>query len=489
VTAVGPPAVPLVILATGAAVSFLLGRAAPRARAAAASTVAALVALGLSFAAFVGLFGLCGGPFAECRLVGESSLRADGVSVLLGLLATGLGFAVVAFLYARGDGDRPLFTTLFLLLVLGIAGLGLAGDLFNLYVFFELMALSSYALVAYRRTEPEAVEAGIKYLVMNGAGSLVALLGIGLVYMSSATGNLDLQILAGTPMPAGAAWLASALLIAGFGVKAAVVPMHTWLPDAYTAAPTGVAAMMGGVVTVSGLVAMVRSLSVVHVEPGVTLTFGLLLAFLAVLTMTVGNLTAMHQRDLKRLLAYSSIAQVGYVLLGFGVGFEFGVSIAFVGALFHVVSHALMKGGAFLAVGALEDSFGSRDLVALRGAGRKAPLLGAAFGVFVLGLAGVPLTAGFLSKLLIATGAAQGGTLGVFFVVALIGNSVLSLAYYVPALTGLFAEAGAEGPRPRTSRLQVGIVLAFAALVVLFGVWPDPVLAVVNAAASALGGG
>jgi proton-translocating NADH-quinone oxidoreductase chain N len=486
----GVTALPLLFLAGGAAITFLAGRAAKR-RSAAVTTAVALAALGLSFATFLILVESCAVPGATaCRLVGESSLRADGLGVLLGLLTTGLGFLVILYLYTRGEEDRPLFATLFLLLTFGIVGLGLAGDLFNLYVFFEVMALTSYALVAYRRREPEAVEAGMKYLVMNGAGSIVALMGIGLVYMSSPTGSLELQVLAANTMPPNLAWLAAALLIAGFGVKAAVVPMHTWLPDAYTAAPTGVAAMMGGVVTVSGLLAMVRSLSVIQVDPALPMpTFGLLLAFLAVLTMTVGNLTAMHQKDLKRMLAYSSIAQVGYILLGFGVGFEFGVTIAVVGALFHIVSHGLMKGGAFLAVGVLQSSFGSRDLIALRGAGRRVPLVGAAFGVFVLGLAGVPLTAGFLSKLLIVTGSVQGGVYGVFFAVALIANSVLSLAYYVPALTGLFAEEGAAGPRPTTSRLQVAVVFAMAALVVLFGVWPDPVLNLVTAAAGALGGG
>ena len=495
----GVTAMPLLFLVSGAAITFLAGRAA-KARSALVTTAVALAALGASFVTFLFLVGSCADPGAtECRIVGESTLRADGLGVLLGLLATGLGVLVIAYLYTRGEEDRPLFTTLFLLLTFGVVGLGLSDDLFNLYVFFEVMALTSYALVAYRRREPEAVEAGMKYLVMNGAGSLVALMGIGLVYMSSSTGSLEMSVLAANAMPPNLAWLAAALLVAGFGVKAAVVPMHTWLPDAYTAAPTGVAAMMGGVVTVGGILAMVRSLSVVHLSgtvPGELIpvpTLGLLLALLAVLTMTVGNLTAMHQKDLKRMLAYSSIAQVGYILLGFGVGFGLtpGVLItaAFVGSFFHIVSHALMKGGAFLAVGVLQNTFGSRDLIALRGAGRKVPLVGAAFGVFVLGLAGVPLTAGFVSKLLIVAGSAQGGLLGVFFAVALIANSVLSLAYYVPALTGLFAEEGAPGPTPTSSRLQIAVVVTVAALVVLFGVWPDPVMYLANAAAAALGGG
>jgi proton-translocating NADH-quinone oxidoreductase chain N len=488
------PSVPLIVLALGAASSYLVGRGWKR-RGGEVALVAAMVSLAIAFTAFLFLYD-ADGRTAEYRPFGEASLRADGLAVLLGLVATGLGIAVLAYNLAsmRGDRDRPLYATLVLLLVLGVAGLGLAGDLFNLYVFFELMALASYALVAYHRERPDAAEAGMKYLVMNGAGSLLALVGIGVVYLSTPTGSLDLRVLAAGPMPPEAAVLAAALLIAGFGVKAAVVPMHTWLPDAYTAAPTGITAMMGGVVTVSGLVAMVRAVTALPLlggTPDVPASMGLLLGFLAILTMTVGNLTAIQQKDLKRMLAYSSVAQVGYILLGFAAGLAFGAvaTIAVVGALFHVVNHALMKGGAFLAAGALERTHGTRDLAALRGAARASPWVGAAFGVFVLGLAGVPPMAGFLSKLLIATGAAQGGALGVFFVVALIANSVLSLGYYVPALTGLYSREGGEGPKRAVAVGLTVPVVALAALVLLFGVWPDLALRFVEPAARALGFG
>jgi proton-translocating NADH-quinone oxidoreductase chain N len=487
------PVLPLAILGAGAGVSFVLGRAF-RGRGADAASAAALVALAGAFATFVAMYDFT--PVAEYPY-GEEVLRADGLAVLLGLIATGLGFAVTAYtiVHMRGDreADRPLYTALFLLLVLGVAGLGLAGDLFNLYVFFELMAISSYALVAYYRLRTDAVEAGMKYLVMNGAGSLLALIGIGIVYLSSPNGSLDLQTLARTTLNGSptSAYLAAGFLIAGFGVKAAIVPLHTWLPDAYTAAPIGITAMLGGVVTQSGLIAMVRTLSVLGVgSASIAASYGVLLGFLAVLTMTVGNLTAMHQRDLKRMLAYSSIAQAGYVLLGFAAGLQWGTIaiLGVVGALFHIVNHALMKGGAFLAAGALEDAYGTRDLDDLKGAGRRSPLLGVAFGVFVLGLAGVPPTAGFLSKLFIASGAAEGGALGAFFVVALIANSILSLAYYVPALTGLWSKEAPVAGERRVRVPLVAVVVVFAALVIGFGLWPGLVGYLYPAATGLLGG-
>jgi proton-translocating NADH-quinone oxidoreductase chain N len=476
-------ATPVILLAGGAVASFALGRASRR-WGGDASAGSAIVFLALAFLAFVALHA-GGGP--EFRGAGEAPLRADGLGVFLGLVGTGLGLAVAvySFVYMRDEKDRPTYSALLLLLVAGISGIGLAGDLFNLYVMFELMAIPSFALVAFHRERAEAIEAGMKYIVMSGAGSLLALLGIGLVYLGA--GTLDLAALPRAAIPRDLAVLAAGLLIAGFGVKAAIVPLHTWLPDAHAAAPSGISAMLSGIVIQTALVAMVRALAIFGVGVSAVASYGLLLAFFAVLTMTVGNLVAMHQRDLKRLLAYSSVAQMGYILLGIGVGLEFGVTAAVVGALFHVMSHALLKGGAFLSAGVLQRAYGTRDLGALRGAGRRVPAAGFTFALFALGLAGVPPTAGFLSKLLIATGVAQAGVIGVFLVVALIANSVLSLAYYVPAVTGLLAGGGSP-PSERPSFSLMIPILVLACLVIVFGVWPGPVLAVLVPAARALGG-
>ena len=477
-------ATPLVLLAGGAVVAFALGRSSRR-WGGDASAIAAITFLGAAFLAFTALGATGGQPF---RSAGEATLRADGLGIFLGLVGTGLGLvvAVYSFVYMRKESNRPAYAALLLLLVAGVAGIGLAGDLFNLYVMFELMAIPSFALVAFHRDRAEAVEAGMKYVVMSGAGSLIALLGIGLVYLGA--GTLDLAALPRVGMPRDLALLAVGLLVVGFGVKAAIVPMHTWLPDAHTAAPSGISAMLSGIVIQAALLAMVRALVVFGVGASAVASYGLLLAFFAVLTMTVGNLVAMHQRDLKRLLAYSSVAQMGYILLGLGVGLEFGLTAAVLGGLFHILSHALLKGGAFLSAGVLQRAYGTRDLTGLRGAGRAVPAAGFTFALFALGLAGVPPTAGFLSKLLIVTGTAQAGAIGVFLVAALIANSVLSLAYYVPAVTGLLSGGGARPPA-RTSFPVVLPLLVLAGLVILFGVWPGLALRVLEPAARALAGG
>jgi proton-translocating NADH-quinone oxidoreductase chain N len=482
-----PPILPLVLLAVGAALAFLFGRVLGR-RGGDASALVAILAFAGAFVAFLGLYDPTGGGPVQ-SLSRDIGLRADGLAVFLGLVATGLGLAVAvySFLYMRDALRRPSYAALLLLMVTGIAGIGLTTDLFNLYVFFELMAVSSYALVAFHREREEAVEAGMKYIVMSSAGSLLALIGIGVIYLGA--GTLSLDALAQTPIPPELGLLAAALLIGGFGVKAAVVPMHTWLPDAHAAAPSGMSAMLSGIVIQSGLLAMIRSLVIFGIGPASAFSYGLLLAFLAVLTMTVGNLIAMQQRDIKRMLAYSSVAQMGYILLGFGIGLEYGVALALAGGLFHILNHALMKGGAFLTAGVLQRTFGSRDLRALRGSGRRVPVAGIAFAFFALGLAGVPPTAGFLSKLFVATGAIQaGGVLGVFFVVAFVANSILSLAYYVPALTGLLAkeEAASAGERVRVSPWLLAPLIVLAGFLLLLGVWPDLAMSLIDPAVRAI---
>ena len=481
---------PLVPLVAGAVLSVAVGRTAGRR----GGSIAGLVAVIALSIAFLQLLALSYPPVGPERIMGlgETQLRADGLGVYLGLIATGLGVAVAVYSLAaeRRAHGRPAYASLLLLLVAGIVGIGLSGDLFNLYVFFELMALSSYALVAFHRDAMEAVEAGMKYLVMSAAGSLLALLGIGFLYL--ATGTLDLDLLAQTRLDSGTAAVAASLLIAGFGVKAAVVPLHTWLPDAHAAAPSGISAMLSGVVIQAGLIAMVRSLAVFGVGGTSAISVGILLALLGVVSMTVGNLTAMHQKDVKRMLAYSSVAQMGYILLGVGVGLEYAIPLALTGALFHVLSHALMKGGAFLAAGALQGAWGTRDLDGLRGTGRRLPLAGVPFAIFAVGLAGAPPMVGFPSKLFIASGSAQaGGWLGVFFVVALVANSVLSLSYYVPAISLLFSKAeGQTEPRHVVGRGFLVPIVGMAVLAILFGLWPAPILAAVEPAVrSILGGG
>ena len=475
---------PLGLLLAGAAGTYAQARA-MRGRGAGRT---GFTAFGIMLAAFgVAAWLQATGASGRFLLAWLVALEWNGLAALLALGGTGLGMAVALYstAYLPEEPAVERFYPLLCLMTAGIVGVGLAMDLFSLFVFFELMAIASYALVAYPTKDWEPVEAGMKYVIMSGTGSLVALMGISLLFLFAGTMDLSDLRTAAAAIPPVAAVPIIALLTTGFGLKAAVVPLHTWLPDAHSAAPSGISAMLSGIVIQTGLLALVKSVGVL-VGAQAAFSVGFLLALLAVLTMTFGNLLALHQTDLKRMLAYSSIAQVGYILLGFGLWLDYGVRTGAEGALFHILNHAALKGGAFLAAGMFLWQTGTRDMDRLAGIGRATPLVGAAFAVSVLGLAGVPPMSGFLSKLLIAkAGLDAGGAWPLFFVIALAANSVLSLAYYVPALNRIVFGHGATTDRRAPWTLQ-GPIVALALITILFGLFPDLPLQLVESAVNAL---
>ena len=286
-------------------------------------------------------------------LFAEIPLRFDGISLVLAISVWLLGLMVMLYsgpYMAREVGEEKYYALLSAMMA-AMIGLGTAADLFNLWVWFETMAITSFMLVAFYRDEPASLEAGFKYLVQSAVGSALVLLGIGLIFMGA--GTLNLQQLA--LMGAGAAGLpiitvAVALMIIGFGVKTALVPMHTWLPDAHSQAPSGISAMLSGVVIAAGLVALLRSMGVMAYNG---MAWGPIMLGFGVLNMVVGNLMALRQTVVKRLLAYSSLAHVGYMLVGIGATATFLSDQGGSGAFFHLFTHAMMKGLAFLSAGAL----------------------------------------------------------------------------------------------------------------------------------------
>ncbi|HUI69141.1 MAG TPA: proton-conducting transporter membrane subunit, partial [Spirochaetia bacterium] len=273
---------------------------------------------------------------------------------------------------------------------------------------------------------------------------------------------------------------AGALFSVGFGVKIAMVPMHTWLPDAHSQAPSGISAVLSGVVIETGLVALMRALSVVS---GASLSWGPLLLAFGCVNMLVGNLLALRQTQVKRLLAFSSLSHVGYMLLGLGTAITFGQIDGAQGGFFHLLTHALMKGLAFLAAGgflfALHISRDSHEPLTaddLAGAARKYPLPALALSVALLGLGGLPPFAGFMSKWQIfAAGFRTGNTMMVVLVVFGLLNSLLSLAYYAPLVNIMYRREPGVAVRAG-SHIPLAMVIPMIVLVLLilaFGVWPS----------------
>jgi multicomponent Na+:H+ antiporter subunit D len=322
------------------------------------------------------------------------------------------------------------FYTLFLLMLAGMNGVIITGDMFNLYVFLEIASVASYALVAFG-TEHEELEASFKYIVMSTIGSLFILLGI--VFMYSYTSTLNMADMALILMQKGIGKITlfvSIFFVVGFGLKAALVPFHAWLPDAHPSAPAPISAMLSGVLIKSlGIYALARILYNVF---GVNTEFASVLLALGALSMIVGALLAMGQWDFKRLLAYSSISQIGYIILGIGIGTPLGI----LGALFHLFNHSIFKSLLFLNSGAVEYASGTRDMRLMGGLNEKMPVTGGTSLIASMSIAGVPPFNGFFSKLIIIFAAVQAGYIGYAFWAALV--SILTLAYFVSVQKNIF---------------------------------------------------
>ncbi len=315
----------------------------------------------------------------------------------------------------------------------------------------------------------------MKYLIQGVAGTVTALMGVSLLYMAGHTlaiSELPRSLAGADPLLIS---LAAALILLGYGVKLAIVPMHTWLPDTYVFAPAGVTAILTGATKAGVLIALFLSLSVLPVSLGVPGFIGIAISLLAVLTMTVGNLLALVQPDLRRVLAYSSVAQMGYILLGFGIGLQYNLLLGIQAGLFFMIAYGVMKAGAFLAADQFMTIAGSPETARMRGLGASHPIMGLAFTIFILGLIGVPATAGFLSKLLVIQAGVAASTFGVVLVLILVLNSAISLGYYVPILSTLMFR-GKEQSFPKDAMIPLSLslsVVALAMVTIYLGLFPQ----------------
>ncbi len=352
-------------------------------------------------------------------------LLLDGFSLFMLFTISLVSFAVTLYSinYMEHYGAKANYYALLLLMIAGMNGLVLATDLFSVYLFLEVAAIASYALVAFGRGHDE-LEASFKYLMLSAVASAFILLSIAIIF--GLTGSLGFGAVAHGLKTLNIKYVVgfcSGLFLMGFGLKAALVPFHSWLPDAHPSAPAPISAMLSGVlIKVSGVYAMMRIfLNVFGLTPALTTV----LAVLGIVSIFVGALAALGQNDIKRMLAYSSISQIGYVILGFSIGTPLGI----IGGLFHLFNHALFKSLLFLNAGAVEQATGTRSLDKMGGLAKRMPLTAATSAVGSLAIAGVPPLNGFWSKLLIIIALVQ-AKMVLFAVLAVLG-SVVTLWYYL----------------------------------------------------------
>ncbi|HSW10704.1 MAG TPA: proton-conducting transporter membrane subunit [Bacillota bacterium] len=448
--------------------------------AACATTLLIITARGQAISYFVG----------DWRPPWGIELRVDAFSSFLSFFFSWIYVAVITF--SARDVTHDLnpaalrwYWSLMLLLLAGLLGVGSAADLFNLFVFTEIYSLAACGIISVR-DRMDSLEAALKYLLLSAVAAGCILLGISLIYM--VTGHLNYGYLA-TALPAAAAasprtvLAAVALLATGYAMKSALFPLHIWLPDAHSSALSPASAVLSGLAVKAGIIALFRLFaSVLSASPAVVRAMPAFLGVLAVGGMIFGALFAMTQTDLKRMLAYSTVVQIGYIYLAFSVLNP----VALTGAILHIVNHALLKGMLFLSAGLIIHRTGKRRIADLQGIARQMPLTMTAFTIGAMGMVGIPLTNGFVSKWYMVLGTLEAGQPAAAVVILL--SSLLSALYYFPlVIAGWFGSPPAPEPaQPEGPPSMLWPVLGLGTACLILGVIPGPAIRVLGAAARVL---
>jgi len=468
-------------------------------------------------------------PGVATQRLGDLHLTKDLFSLFFHLVFIMVAFLAILASRSYVKKDEPHQAEYYALLFLSVVGMMFvaeATDLFVLFLAFELSTLCTFALVAFRKKDARATEAAAKFFVIGAVSSAIILFGISLVYgITGSAGNPTTDLwwttsngAIASPMSASMAAAAAngfeptiiiavVFLIAGFGFKVATVPFHQWAPDVYEGAPDTITVFLAAGTKKVGVLAFFKVFLIGLA--GVTGDWIFALAMLAIVTQTVGNVLAIPQRSVKRMLAYSSIAQAGYIFTAIivatvaydpalggyatagGTGSRWDVATyALAGGLYHILTHAIMKGGAFLAVSAASAHVGDR-IEDYRGLVRKMPLVAISLAVFLLSLAGIPFFGGFFSKFVLfssAVNATQYNPWMLWLAVSGVLNSALSLYYYARVIRFMLIEEEKPAKLPVPAPMLAAIVLCLIGIIAT-GVFAGPFIAAAQEAGRAFLGG
>jgi len=395
----------------------------------------------------------------------------DHLSAFMVVIIVFIGF--IAVIYPPGAG---LYHTprrgvsaygLVLLLIVGLVGVVVTGDLFNLFVFLEIYSLASYALITLGGDK--AVVASFRYLILGTIAGSFYLLGVGFIYFSTGTLNMAdaaqlLLPLYGSP----AIMAAVALIVVGMGIKMALFPLHVWLPDAHSYAPPVVAAILAAIqIEVAAYVVVRMMLTVFQPQYFIDIMpITTIIGWVAAAGIIFGSVMAIAQKDFKRMLAYSTVAQVAYIGLGIGLANQLGL----IGALLHILNHAFMKSCLFLVAGGIRYQTGLHKISQFAGLGRKMPLMMGAFAVAALSMVGIPPTAGFFSKWYLVLGGVEANNW--VFVAVILASSLLTAVYFFRMIEKLFAtpssgDQAVEQAREPSARILTPIIILAIGIIVL----------------------
>ena len=426
----------------------------------------------------------------------HNALVIDPLSQIFKIIfiAVSLIAVIASIHYFKDNRNQDEYYGLILLATVGMMVVASANDLLSLFVGFELASMSTYVLAGFEKKNPSSLEAALKYFIIGSLSSALMLFGMSLVYGVSGSTNIpEILTYFKTAQVSGIDILAMVFLVAGFGFKMALVPFHMWAPDTYEGSPTVVSSLLAAGSKKMGFVAAFRVLvlALVAVRADVQIVF----AILAVITMTYGNIVAISQKSIKRMLAYSSIAQAGYISLAFVVMTQMSIA----GGVLLALGHAFMKGGAFIAVAVVgymvlsdnKDAKNTDDLSNFAGLGKRAPITALSLFIFFLALAGIPPSAGFIGKFVLfysvtAEAVSTASTWLLVIVVIAILNSALSIYYYARVIKYMYV-LPPNGERIHEPLPYVVAILLAVVGTIGIGLYPEPIINMAMNAASVLG--
>ena len=414
-------------------------------------------------------------------------------SAVMMFLFLGVTFFVVLISPASNEVSNHAgeYYALLLVATAGMLFVASAENLLTIFVGVECVSITSYALVALKKNDPRSSEAGVKYLIIGGLSSGLALYGISMLY--GLTGHVDIVGVAEAisnmekfSLPFAVAMIA---LIAGYGFKISAVPFHMWAPDVYEGAATPVSMFLSTGSKKMGFVVLFKIFFVLFALSASGFAVGemqYVFAFIAAITMTVGNIVAISQKNIKRMLAYSSIAQAGYILIALAVMSQYALT----GGLFHMITHVFMKGGAFIVVAALIAAGVGENISDYKGLAKRAPLVAAAMLLFLFSLAGIPPLAGFASKFVLFSSAIVVDhavvTQWIWLAFVAILNSAISLYYYARVVKAMYVDKGESDEKLVIKKSHLAAILLCVFFVIAIGVYPEPVIKLCEMAAAAM---
>ena len=421
--------------------------------------------------------------FSEDVLVDDMFGGFFAIAMLIVAIFTTVG----SFNYMKDKNHPAVYYSLILLASIGMVLIAYATDLVMLIVAWELMSIPTYVLAGYMKKDPSSNEAALKYFLFGALASAIIIYGISIAYGLTGSTNIGEVIngyaaLDSNMVPL--ALLSVGLFIAGFGFKMGLVPFHMWLPDTYEGSPPTIATLLAAGTKKAGFAASIRVIVLGTVA--LNLDWTLALGVIAVMTMIIGNVAAIMQKNLARILAYSSIGHAGYILIGLSIA-PFS-DIGLQASLFHIMNHAVMKGAAFIAVVGVVIAIGSSHLDKIKGLGRRMPITALGLVISLLALAGVPPLNGFWSKLMLFGSALDAGSIiwwAPWLAIAGVLTSALSLAYYGWIIRKMYFEGETE-KRISEPKSVIAIMIFSIIFIVGLGVYPDPIIQFAEVAAPTL---